>query len=296
MPLIKCPDCNKDISDSAPSCPNCGRPNSVADTAESIITQPLSSHRKVSIPLIVGIIMIPFIASWFTLRKGYSTTARAVSLGWMVLALVIGLSGESDTKQASTTPEPSVAAAKVTDESQIEKPSEVVSDDAASDKETAKPAKKEIINVTFNLTPAQFKNKFNSKAKQLEDNLAITNLKVGDGEVNNSFNYMFNKNTGLVGTVDKKTGKIMSFMFLFSGSQDQQEILHAVSIPLFISQIVNPEQDRGKTSKIIIDMITKSLSEMDGGETITNDIGSVQYSSAASQYTGLMLAIEPITP
>lgn len=248
--------------------------------------------RKVSTSLIAGIVVFPMIFSWFTLRKGYSTTARAVSLGWMVLALVIGLSGESDNKQASTTPDPSVAAAKVADESQIEKPSEVAPDDAASDKKTAK---KEVINVTFNLTPAQFKSKFNTKAKQLEDNLSITNLKIGDGEVNNSFKYMFNKNTGLVGTVDKKTGKIMSFMFLFGGSQDQQEILHAVSIPLFISQIVNPEQDRGKTSKIIMDMISKSLSEMDGGETITNNIGSVQYSSAASKYTGLMLAIEPIS-
>jgi uncharacterized OB-fold protein len=26
MPLIKCPDCNKEISSSAPTCPNCGRP------------------------------------------------------------------------------------------------------------------------------------------------------------------------------------------------------------------------------------------------------------------------------
>lgn len=26
MPMIKCPDCGKDISDQAPQCPNCGRP------------------------------------------------------------------------------------------------------------------------------------------------------------------------------------------------------------------------------------------------------------------------------
>lgn len=26
MPLLSCPDCNKDVSDSAPSCPHCGRP------------------------------------------------------------------------------------------------------------------------------------------------------------------------------------------------------------------------------------------------------------------------------
>lgn len=26
MPLIKCPDCGRDVSDVAPSCPQCGRP------------------------------------------------------------------------------------------------------------------------------------------------------------------------------------------------------------------------------------------------------------------------------
>lgn len=26
MPLIKCPDCGKEVSDKAPVCPNCGRP------------------------------------------------------------------------------------------------------------------------------------------------------------------------------------------------------------------------------------------------------------------------------
>jgi predicted amidophosphoribosyltransferase len=26
MPLVKCPDCGKEVSSSAPTCPNCGRP------------------------------------------------------------------------------------------------------------------------------------------------------------------------------------------------------------------------------------------------------------------------------
>ena len=26
MALVKCPDCDKEVSDSAPTCPNCGRP------------------------------------------------------------------------------------------------------------------------------------------------------------------------------------------------------------------------------------------------------------------------------
>lgn len=295
MPLIQCPDCKKEISDAAPSCPNCGRPN-VVDMTKQHTSQLISEPRKVSIPLIVGIIMIPFISSWFTLRKGYSTTARVVSLSWMVLAIVIGLSGESENKQTSTSSEPSATASvETTDVSstatQANNPSE-----ASPVEDKAEQPKKEITNVTFNLTPTQFQKKFNTASKKLDDNLAISNIDVGSGDVNNSFKHMFNNNTGLVGTVDKRTGKIMSFMFLFSGSQDQQEILHAVSVPLFISQIVNPEQDKEKLSKIILNMISKSMDAIDSGESITHKIGNVEYSSSTTKYTGLMLAIEPIKP
>lgn len=37
MALIQCPDCDKDVSSNAPSCPNCGAP--IADNSES-------SHKK----------------------------------------------------------------------------------------------------------------------------------------------------------------------------------------------------------------------------------------------------------
>ncbi|MGL5660496.1 MAG: hypothetical protein ACRC2U_19470 [Aeromonas sp.] len=308
MPLIQCPDCNKEMSDAAPACPNCGRPNDVIEIAKPTASKPLSSHRKVSIPLIIGIIIIPIIASWLTLRKGYSTTARVVSFAWLMLTFVIISSGGDDNKPVSTTPEPapatvtksiteSPAAAKSIDESPAEPQAAKLTEteDVQEANKPAEPAEKEIINTTFNLTPAQFKNKFNAKTKQLENNLTITKLNIEDGKINNSFKYMFNKSTGLVGTIDKKTGKIISFMFLFGGSQDQQEILHAVAVPLFISQIVNPEQAKSKTSKVIMEMISESLSKMNDGETIKNKIGSVQYSSVASQYTGLMLSIEPVS-
>ena len=39
--------------------------------------------RKVTIPLGIGIFLMPYIFSWFTLRKGYSKTAKAVSLAWL---------------------------------------------------------------------------------------------------------------------------------------------------------------------------------------------------------------------
>ena len=36
MGLIKCPDCGKEISDIAPSCPQCGRPMARSETADRI--------------------------------------------------------------------------------------------------------------------------------------------------------------------------------------------------------------------------------------------------------------------
>lgn len=295
MPLVQCPDCKKEISDAAPNCPNCGRPN-VVDKTKQHTSPPISSPRKVSIPLIVGIIIIPFISSWFTLRKGYSTTARVISLGWMVLAIVIGLSGDPDNKNSSATAEPPAKTSAATTEAPSAATQANTAPESSHIEDKAEPPKKETINVTFNLTPTQFQKKFNTASKKLDANLAISNIDVSSGEVNNSFSHMFNKNVGLVGTVDKSTGKIMSFMFLFSGSQDQQEILHAVSVPLFISQIVNPEQDKEKLSKIILNMISKSMDAIDSGESITHKIGNVEYSSSTTKYTGLMLAIEPIKP
>jgi hypothetical protein len=41
--LIKCPDCGKDVSDVAPSCPNCGRPGQVSVTGKGKKTSPLAT-------------------------------------------------------------------------------------------------------------------------------------------------------------------------------------------------------------------------------------------------------------
>jgi hypothetical protein len=49
--------------------------------------------RKVAIPLGIGIFLMPYIFSWFTLRKGYSRTARAISLAWLSFLPALALGG-----------------------------------------------------------------------------------------------------------------------------------------------------------------------------------------------------------
>lgn len=60
--------------------------------------------RKVSFPLIVGIVIMPYIFAWFLLRKGYSTTARALGLGWLAILVVVATQAPRNTPSATNAP------------------------------------------------------------------------------------------------------------------------------------------------------------------------------------------------
>ena len=47
--------------------------------------------RKVGAALGIGILLLPFVFAWFTLRKGYGKLARGASLSWMLLVLILGI-------------------------------------------------------------------------------------------------------------------------------------------------------------------------------------------------------------
>ena len=43
---------------------------------------------KLSVMLCVGIVFMPYIFGWFTLRPGYSKTLRVLSFSWMIIVLI----------------------------------------------------------------------------------------------------------------------------------------------------------------------------------------------------------------
>lgn len=58
MALITCPDCKKEISDSADNCPHCGRPMATAikcPTCKSTNVEKISTASKVGSALIWGV-------------------------------------------------------------------------------------------------------------------------------------------------------------------------------------------------------------------------------------------------
>lgn len=49
------------------------------------------SEREVSAGLIIGIVLMPFVFAWFTLRKGYSSLARIGAFGWLIGLYSLGI-------------------------------------------------------------------------------------------------------------------------------------------------------------------------------------------------------------
>lgn len=46
-------------------------------------------NKKLPVWLIIGIILVPLIFAWFTLKKGYSKTTKILSFGWLLLVIVV---------------------------------------------------------------------------------------------------------------------------------------------------------------------------------------------------------------
>ncbi len=67
--------------------------------------------RKVGLGLAVGVVLLPIVFSWATLREGYNTGFRIVAVGWMVLIFMfIAASPSKDSSTvAGATPKDTVA-------------------------------------------------------------------------------------------------------------------------------------------------------------------------------------------
>lgn len=62
------------------------------NTLFSEVSPALPNHRQeknVSLLLGIGILFMPYIFAWFTLREGYSSLARFSSFGWMILLILL---------------------------------------------------------------------------------------------------------------------------------------------------------------------------------------------------------------
>jgi hypothetical protein len=94
--------------------PTAGRPSARAAVDGGTLASDVSfqvrsgepANRTVGFWLGAGILFVPFVFSWFTLRKGHSPLARGLAMGWLVL-FILGSAGRgranhSTVSQATT--------------------------------------------------------------------------------------------------------------------------------------------------------------------------------------------------
>ncbi len=106
---ITCRQCNAQNADAASFCSRCGSKlndavgispwASVREINQAQSTSPeikasdqntvAVQTKKISLALFIGILFVPYIFSWFTLRKGFSNTVRGISFAWMLLVFVL---------------------------------------------------------------------------------------------------------------------------------------------------------------------------------------------------------------
>lgn len=148
---------------------------------------------------------------------------------------------------------------------------------------------------SLKVTPEQFRQSYNQLVHQIDPDFKLPTLKVKSGAVNDTFLHTVAPNVSLVGTVHKETGQLKDLMILVGGSGDEQaDHLKPVIVLLTASQVLNTAVTKEENSKLVTQMATQAMENMDSGTPIERTLGQLTYTVSASKLTGLMFAISPI--
>lgn len=173
---------------------------------------------------------------------------------------------------------------------------EVANDDlksAAKLSEVAKPTQPEPVKQappekTLGMTPEQFRKAFNSVVGDIDDNYKTAEFEIETGEVNDIFKRDLGDGVSLLGVVNKADGSIKEVMIMAGRSED---IVRPISVLLVASQVLNPKVAKEDIAKAVLDLINKAIKDMETATPHEQELGSVNYMTVASEYTGLALSI-----
>ncbi|MDC4627871.1 hypothetical protein ACT4VW_12040 [Acinetobacter baumannii] len=199
-----------------------------------------------------------------------------VAINMVLLALVGVFAPEVEKKEVAAKPEPK-------SEPVVEKVAEV---------------KKESVKAEANLgmTPEHFRKEFNKRLNELDiDSVRpLGEFKIRNGEVRDVFQVNFSDEINMTGSVNKD-GMLRGITFIVLPGENYEKAMTETLILTGISAgIVNTPENKDKTGKVVIDLMTKAFDGIEKEKNSHKEIlGNVEYMALASKFTGLWFTMEP---
>lgn len=150
------------------------------------------------------------------------------------------------------------------------------------------PIKQALPEKTLGMTPEQFRKAFNAVVGDIDDNYKTAEFEIETGEVNDIFQRNLGEGVSILGVVNKADGSIKEVMIMVGKSED---IVRPISVLLVASQVLNPKVAKEDIAKAVLDLINKAIKDMEAATPHEQELGSVNYMTVASEYTGLALSI-----
>lgn len=152
--------------------------------------------------------------------------------------------------------------------------------------------KQPVIPGTLGFTSAEFKDRFNKAATELGSDLQISNLTVQPGSVQDSFEYQFTNNLGIIGAINKADGSVRDIVLDGSGDGTVQSVMNIIVSMGIVIAAVDPSlspSDRGDILKTLgIGDSNADLSNL-SRNTVRN---GKKYGLTCSQATGIQFGVE----
>ena len=101
-PSSFCSRCGEQLQPTANFCPRCAIPVQSAPTHSFTPVVDITPTKKVGVGLGLGILFLPYIFSWFTLRQGHTTLAKTVSFRWLGVFVLAWATRSSELKSSNT--------------------------------------------------------------------------------------------------------------------------------------------------------------------------------------------------
>lgn len=167
---------------------------------------------------------------------------------------------------------------------------------AADKAQEVEPTKVESNELTLDLTPEEFRQKFNAQIRQADVSYLrpVAEFDIETGEINDAFKVYFSKGVGMIGSVNKN-GKLNSITFIMTKADEGlAEPASLMLLSAFAARAFNPEFPAKETANAVAQLLGDAAENVDEKENLHKKIfGKVQYVATAGKYIGLWMIFEP---